>query len=151
MAMVGGYVLAERQRANGDGATNVGSQSESPAPAFTPPGPFCPDQTEITARKLGFSGDLWQVLKIYTDNDSTYWICQDVAGKLFYQSKTGGIDAELVEGRNGLFLKDVRRIGTDTYEVFDQNENRFVITPSLFELTFAKTGKTQRNEARLAG
>jgi hypothetical protein len=159
MAMVGGFLLGERQRdeqrADGGGASPA-SQTESPAPAFTPPGDFCPQETLDTARKVGLDGDLWQVLKIYTDNDSTYWICTDSKGALFYQSKTGGIDAKLVEGDNGLFLPGVRKVGTDTYEVYDQKGNRFVITPSLFELTFAKVEgkpqrKPQRNEARRAG
>nr|WP_221381145.1 hypothetical protein [Actinoplanes polyasparticus] len=160
MAMTGGFVLGERQRdvqrANGGGQISGDQQSPSPSPAFTPPGDFCPEETLDTARKVGLDGDLWQVLKIYTDNDSTYWICTDAKGALYYQGKTGGIDAKLVEGDNGLFLKNVRKVGTDTYEVYDQRGNRFVITPSLFELTFAKVEgkpqrKPQRNAARRAG
>jgi hypothetical protein len=158
--LAGGFVLGERQRdkdrANGGGSPTTDTRTESPAPGFTPPGPFCPDETRATAEKIGLSGELWQILKIYTDNDSTYWICTDAQGTLFYQGKTGGIDAPLVEGKNGLFLQGVRRVGTDTYEVYDQRGNRFMVTPDLFELTFAKVEgkpqrKPQRNQARRTG
>jgi hypothetical protein len=156
MAMTGGFVLGERQRdaqrANGGDQVSGDQQTQSPpSPAFTPPGPFCPRETRDTAEKLRLSGELWQVLKIYTDNGSTYWICTDARGTLYYQGKTGGIDAKLVEGKNGLFLQGVRKVGTDTYEAYDQKGNRFMITPDLFELTFANGDKTQRNNARRAG
>jgi hypothetical protein len=156
MAMTGGFVLGERQRdaqrANGGDQVSGDQQTQSPpTTAFTPPGPFCPRETRDTAAKLRLSGELWQVLKIYTDNGSTYWICTDARGTLYYQGKTGGIDAKLVEGKNGLFLQGVRRVGTDTYEAYDQKGNRFMITPDLFELTFANGDKTQRNNARRAG
>jgi hypothetical protein len=155
LAGTGGFLLHQHQRdqqqADGGGGQPVDQVTESAAPAFQPPGPFCPDEMRDTAAGAGFNSELWQVLKIYTDNDSTYWICQDVAGQLFYQSKTGGIDAPLVEGKNGLFLPNVIRTGDDAYEVEDQKGNRFVVTGDQFELHFADGRKTQRNSARTAG
>lgn len=155
LAVAGGFLLNEHQRgekqADGGGALPADQVTASPSPPFEPPGPFCPEEMRDTAAQVGFSSELWQVLKIYTDNDSTYWICQDVAGTLFYQSKTGGIDAPLVEGKNGLFLPNVIRTGDDAYEVEDQKGNQFVVTRDRFELNFADDRKSQRNSARPAG
>jgi len=154
IAMAGGFVLGERQRNDdrtvGGGTSPADQATESPASVFTPPGPFCPDETRATAGRVGLTSEFWQVLKIYTDS-STYWICQDAKGALVYQSRTGGIGTPLVEGKNGLFLQGVRRIGKDSYEVTDQKGNQFVITPDLFELRFADDRRPQRNKARLAG
>ncbi len=150
----GGFLLSRYQSGNrqvGSGALPSETVTEPTKPPFEPPGPFCPEQTRATARKVGINSDLWQVLKIYTDNDSTYWICTDVNGLFYYQSKTGGIDAPLIEGKNGLFLQNVSRTGDDAYEVVDQKGNRFVITSDEFELHFEASGKVQRNSARTAG
>ncbi|MGK5681298.1 hypothetical protein [Actinoplanes sp. URMC 104] len=156
IAMTGGFVLGERQRdqerASGGGALPSGEPSVSAPPAFRPPGPFCPGFTRRTAEDAGFTSELWLVLKVYAEKtDSTYWICTDRDGELFYQSWTSGgddPDATAPPADNGLFLKGVVRTGKNTYKVVADDKNEFVVSPDSVAVTLAKNKRTQRYDVR---
>ena len=150
IGMTGGFVLGERDRNRADNSDNSGNPQVSSAPVEAPSsdavvdGPLCPDETLKTAAQGGFPSDLHQVFKIVTDNGTTVWICQDGAGSLYYQGKTGG-DSPLVQHTNGLFLTDVTRESDDEYQAIDQKGNRFVVNRDQFEVHFV-TGKEQINK-----
>lgn len=124
IGMTAGFVLGERHRR----LTRVSAETkptpqatESSAPARS--GKLCPDETLATATKHGFSGDLRQVFHIVTDHGNVVWICADPDNQLYYQGKTGGVDAPLVEGENALFLSDVIKHSDDDYEVIAPNDH----------------------------
>jgi hypothetical protein len=126
IGMTAGSVLGERHRRTVRTSTDTPtSSSAAPATgsAAVPSGPLCPDVTRSTASKLGYSGDLRQVFRAVTDNDTVVWICADPDGELYYQGKTGGVDAKLVQGENGLFLAGVIKQGEDEYEVIAPNDH----------------------------
>jgi hypothetical protein len=148
IGMTLGFLLGERQRdqVRTSGEQNSG-QSTDPivAESSAPSAKFCPEETLATAARLKFPSELYQVMKIETDNGTVAWICTDSAGELFYQGKTGGADQPLTEGKNGLFLSGVKQLAPDEFEVLDHRGNRFVITREEFELHFAG-GKVQTNQ-----
>ncbi|MBM2623554.1 hypothetical protein JIG36_49490 [Actinoplanes sp. LDG1-06] len=153
IAMTGGYVLGERQRnddrSSGGGTAPSEASVQSPVPAFTPPGDWCPDETRWTSKRTGGTSELWQVLKIRADNGSTYWICEDRKGLFYYQAFTGKEGDKIIEGDNALFLTGVQHLTDDMYQAVDQRGNRFLISPTQFVLDFADPGKkTQTNEAK---
>jgi len=124
IGMTAGFVLGERHRRLVQAAAETTQPSTeaggSSAPA--PSGKPCPDETLATATSHGYSGDLRQVFHVVTDNGNVVWICADPDNQLFYQGKTGGVDAPLIEGKNGLFLPKVIRQGDDEYEVIAPND-----------------------------
>ena len=137
IGMVGGFVLGERRRA-ADIADDGQQQQQPEASASpTPTGSACPPETSATAARLGFPAELRQVFKVETENGTTAWICQDADGALYYQGKTGGRDAPLVEGENGLFLPDVEARGTDHYAVVADNGSKIEVDRRTLEVTFA--------------
>jgi hypothetical protein len=69
-------------------------------------GLHCPTHTQDLAASAGASGELVEVLYIRTAR-AQVWICRDPAGTLFYQGSRAGVDNDMVEGRNALFLTDV--------------------------------------------
>ena len=147
MGMIGGYVLGERHRdrLRAQEAGQIQDPEPDPVPSSDlPSGPLCPTATQDTAARLGFPTPLTQRLKIETDNESTAWICEDPNGKLYYQGKTGGLEADLVETKNGLFLSDVIADG-DEYQATAANGARFVVTRERLEVHLA-SGKTQINK-----
>jgi len=148
IGMIGGYVLGERHRDRLRAQEASQTQNSAPDPAATtsagPSGPLCPAPTQETAARLGFPTPLSQVLKIETDNGSTAWICRDPNGKLYYQGKTGGLEADLVERINGLFLSDVVADGNE-YQATATDGARFVVSRERLVVHFA-TGKTQTNK-----
>jgi hypothetical protein len=149
IGMAGGYVLGERHRQNARAAQQPSQQQTAPvissSPASGPNGTSCPDQAAQTAAELHLPSELSQVLKIYTDNGTTVWICQDPGGALYYQSKTGGADAPLVQGQNGLFLNKVKKTGTDQYEAVAHNGNLFEVSRQQLQVRFVDGRKPQTN------
>ncbi len=156
IAMTVGYVLSERQRgvdrSSGGGSVNSPTPADSPAPGFTPPGPFCPQFTREQAEKGGFSSELWQLLKVKAEGGSTtWWICTDARKQLFYQSQTGNFAGDPVQNETGLFLPDVSEIGKGSYEVTAPDGNVFRVSSRRFELIFADASKKrQYNDVRPA-
>jgi hypothetical protein len=137
-----GFMLGERHRNDGDGGTPretgttqvVAGESSSAASS----GPPCPDQAIEFAAQNQLPTDLHQIFKVITNRGTTVWICQDGAGSLYFQSKTGGVDKPLVQGRNGLFLSQVSRVGDDEYEaVATVDGNRFEVSRRQFIVHFA--------------
>ena len=130
IGMTAGFVLGERHRRLDRVAAESGQTpevTESSAPVRT--GKLCPDETVATATKHGYPGDLRQVFHIVTDHDNVVWICADPDNQLYYQGKTGGVDAPIVEGKNALFLSGVIKHSEDDYEVIAPNDhNRIEIT-----------------------
>ncbi|WP_250009463.1 hypothetical protein [Actinoplanes sp. M2I2] len=154
MAMVGGFLLGERQReqdrASRGGTEPVDQPAEAATPGFTPPGPFCPEAARRQSEDSGHTSELWQVLKVYADRtNSTWWICTDAQGNLFYQSWTN-VGKPLVQGKNGLFLPNVERTGKkDSYRVEAPDGNVFAISSTQFSLTYARKGvEPQRDDVR---
>ena len=131
IGMSAGLVLGSRheepQRAN-DQTPYIPSE-----PTDSPGGVACPPQMHATAKNLGYTQPLTQVLKVRaTKSDTEVWICSNDSGKLFYQANSGGED-NWVEGRTALFLDNVRPDG-DGYlatatdgNTFNVNNERLVV------------------------
>lgn len=137
IGMTAGFVLGERRNnaaAAGPANNNVvNPQPDSTALVPSPgSGKSCPPETIEKAREIGLSTDLRQVMKIQTTSGTTVWICADGEGALFYQGKTGGLEAPLEQGRNGLLLPGVTQVGSNHYEVRDLKGNHFTITDTRF-------------------
>jgi hypothetical protein len=155
IGMTAGFMLGERHRNEAQvqettPPTEI-TTTTSPTPSLLPTDGACPDEAEQTAVKLGFPSDLRQVFKVITDNGTTVWICQDPQGSLYYQSKTGGVDAPLRQGKNGLFLSSVVRRNPDEYEAMAAEGNRFVVSRERLEVHFTdgradQTYKVVRSE-----
>jgi hypothetical protein len=134
--MTAGFMLGERHRqtvrAASEQTPDPGPVSPpSSAPTVAPTGPLCPPQAQQTAREtVPSAGDLYQIFKLETQNGTTVWICQDGAGDLYYQGKTGGLDAPLIQKKNGLFLPDVAETASGRYEVTAPNGNHLVVDKS---------------------
>ena len=125
IGMTAGFVLGERHRKLVRAAAETSQQTpevtDSSAPA--PDGKLCPAETRSTAATLGLPDDLREVFHVVTDHDNVVWICADSDNQLYYQGKTGGVDAPLIEGKNGLFLSKVIKNGADDYEVIAPNDH----------------------------
>lgn len=141
IGLAGGFVLGERHRdekAEAAGRT-AGQQPSLPGatPAVSLPSESCPEETREFAVAQGFAFDLRQVLRIETDNGTVVWICEDPQQRLFYQGKTGGPDAKLVQNKNGLFLPDVtERAGG--YVAVAHNGNQFLVDRDRLEIRYTK-------------
>jgi hypothetical protein len=137
-----GFMLGERHRSDNRGA-GPEETTETKGVAITstssvPSGPLCPQEAIRTAESLHLRADLRQIFKIITDKGTTVWICQDGAGSLYFQSKTGGVDVELVQGQNGLFLDDVSLIREDDYKaVAARDQNTFEVNRQRLVVHFA--------------
>jgi hypothetical protein len=145
IGMTGGFVLGERHRnqvAAGQGDSPGSTPAESQTSAYEPKS--CPPEAIEFAREQKLPSDLTQIFKVVTVNGTTVWICQDGAGSLYYQSKTGGVDATLIQGQNGLFLTDVVRDGANEYHATAADGAVFRIDTRRLQVRF-KTGKTQVN------
>jgi hypothetical protein len=143
IGMTAGFLLGERSRAQGPTGPQDQQQQQpvrtyqsSPSPNFTTAGALCPPETRRAAGELGLSTDLRQVFKIQTNNGTTVWICGDPDGGLYYQSKTGGLDADLVQKKNGLFLEHVREQGGHYYRAVAANGNEFLVDKNHLEVRF---------------
>jgi len=161
IGMTAGFMLGEWHRdqaragvttgpTNTDTNTDTNTGTSSPTPSLLPTDGGCPDEADQMAVSLGFPGDLRQVLKIITDKGTTVWICQDPQGALYYQSKTGGADAPLRQGKNALFLSSVVRLDTDEYEARAAEGNRFVVSRKTLEVHFANGAPTQVDKVESA-
>jgi hypothetical protein len=142
IGMTGGFVLGERHRerlrAQEPRQTSPARVDRATPSASPESRPLCPQVTRDTAKSLGFPAELRQVLKIVTEKGTTVWICQDPAGSLYYQGKTGGVDAPLVQKTNGLFLSDVHRNEDREQYVADAPDgNQILVTPEHLEVRFA--------------
>jgi len=147
IGMTAGFVLGERRRSE---ASTEQPQVQTPTttsgavPTATDGGKLCPELTLRTAKRLGYSANLRQVMMIQTVNGTTVWICQDDTGGYFYQGKTGGVDAPLVEGGNGLFLADVRHSeDREEYVGIAANGNRFTVNREQLAVYIAKKNRTE--------
>jgi hypothetical protein len=154
IGMTAGFLLGERHRQQ---VRTAAEQSPDPgadpvsssAPGPTPSGARCPLEAEQTAtRQQSKIIDLYEVLQVHTDNQATVWICRDADDRLYYQSKTGGLDAPLVEGENGLFLPGVVELGSGQFQAIADDGNRFVVDRSALVIHFAKTGKTESHKVQ---
>jgi hypothetical protein len=136
-----GFMLGERHR--GDGSTpsagrTTSTQGYTQPSSAAPTGPPCPDEAIQFAASQRLPTDLRQIFKIVTNEGSTVWICEDGAGALYFQSKTGGVDLPLKQGKNGLFLDGVTRVGDDEYKVTARTDgNRFEINRQHLVVHFA--------------
>jgi hypothetical protein len=162
IGMTAGFVLGERHQDRlqaGDSGTTetqvtVPASTEEPntgeantgEPNTAKPGRSCPQESIETAGELGLRTDLRQVTRIVTDNGTTVWICQDGAGALYYQSKTGGVDADLVQKENGLFLSRVEQRGDGDYRATASNGTEFLVSREQLEVRFADGRPSQVNE-----
>jgi hypothetical protein len=124
IGMTAGFLLGERHRRMTRAAAETQQTPEATdSAAPVPTGKPCPDEALATATRLGLSADLREVFHVVTDHDNVVWICADPDNRLYYQGKTGGVDAPLVEGDNGLFLSGVIKQGADEYEVIAPNDH----------------------------
>jgi hypothetical protein len=157
IGMTAGFMMGEWHRDQAQAGetttpanTDTNTGASSPTASLLPTDGGCPDEADQMAVSLGFPGDLRQVLKIITDKGTTVWICQDPEGALYYQSKTGGANAPLRQGKNALFLSSVVRLNTDEYEAMAAEGNRFVVSRKTLEVHFANGTPTQVDKVESA-
>jgi hypothetical protein len=161
IGMTAGFVLGERHQDRlqaGDSGTDTQvtvpastgepntEEANTGEPNTAKPGRSCPQESIETAGELGLRTDLRQVTRIVTDNGTTVWICQDGAGALYYQSKTGGVDADLVQKENGLFLSRVEQRGDGDYRATASNGTEFLVSREQLEVHFADGRPSQVNK-----
>lgn len=143
-----GFMLGERHRK--DGATPQETSTTGPAgepSSAAPSEPACPDEAIQFAADNQLPTDLRQIFKIITVRGTTVWICRDGAGSLYFQSKTGGVDKPLVQGKNALFLSTVSQVGEDEYvAVATVDGNRFEVNRQQLVVHFA-SGKADDVQA----
>jgi hypothetical protein len=145
IGMTAGYALGERHRRDNQASGSTPASSgtfSSPTPDPAPTGPPCPPEASEIAAKLGLPTQLTQVFKIETDKGTTVWICEDPDRNLYYQSKTGGLDGKLVQGKNGLFLTEVTQQSDADYEARATNGNVIEVNSRTLQVRFT-TGKVQ--------
>ncbi|MFC3737095.1 hypothetical protein [Paractinoplanes deccanensis] len=146
--MTTGFVLGERQRRDDARQREQQQQQQqqdqqpqesgSAAPVVAPED-LCPQETLAKARQLGiaFADQLREVHRYVTNRGTVIWICADPGDRLFYQAKTRGEDAPLVQGDNGLLLVDVVETGEDAYEATSPTDgNKFFISRKQFRIEF---------------
>ncbi|GIF00366.1 hypothetical protein Ari01nite_78300 [Paractinoplanes rishiriensis] len=164
IGMTAGFVLGERHRERlrsddfqvstptpaADPKTTDPTTDPTTGPTTGPPtraaGRSCPPESIETAAELGLRTDLNQIMRIVTEEGTVVWICEDGAGALYYQGKTGGRDAPLVQKKNGLFLTKVERQGEQEYEAVAENGNRIVVTGERLEVHFANGAPSEISE-----
>ncbi|GAA2516259.1 hypothetical protein [Winogradskya humida] len=130
------YDRASQQSPADQGGVPDGGGPTENAPA----GIECPPEMQATARRLGFTGTLTQILRVRADETGTsVWICQDPAGSLYYQANKGGQDAKWIEGETALFLSDVSQDG-DTYTATAKDGATFVVNDEELRVR-TKTGQ----------
>jgi hypothetical protein len=142
IAMTAGFLLGERHRRQ-VAAANETPQQASPTADPGPVGPLCPAETRATAARLGHPSDLRQVFRVVTNRGNVVWICADPSGALYYQGKTGGVDAKLVEGKNALFLARVIKQDIDAYEVIAPNDHNRIEVNAQQLIIHRTDGNTQ--------
>lgn len=155
IGMTSGFVLGERRQDQERASLQQPQQTKATTtPPITRPapttavtsGPFCPPETRELAAKLGWPGkELRQVFKVQTNNGTTVWICGDRSGRLYYQSKTGGLESELKQNENGLFLTDVQVLGENDYQAIASDGTEFLVDDKRLEVRH-KDGNVERNE-----
>ncbi|GAA2887116.1 hypothetical protein Acy02nite_24580 [Actinoplanes cyaneus] len=143
LAMIGGYLLNQRQKDSASGSESGSSSSATTPSTDVSSGPpllategTCTWHTQEMARDVGAVGTLSQVLRITTDRGSAVWICQDEVGNLYYHANKGGADAKWVEGQTALFLSGVERQPNGSFQVtarwdgttFNVNSDRLQVT-----------------------
>jgi hypothetical protein len=107
IAMSGGWALGSRHQT--PDTPDDSALNQVPTPIST--GTMCPQQIRDTASRLGLDDELTQVLKVRANRTGTLvWICRNTAGRLYYQSLTGGDESDWEEGRNALFLGDTGNV-----------------------------------------
>ncbi len=149
----GGFALGTEHRRDRDSQATAPQSpqtpdtnpvSDQPAPA----GPSCPDQMLATARRLGITGQLSEVLQVRTeDTGLVVWICQDPAAKLYYQANRGGVDGQWVEGETALFLSDVEKSG-DSYIATANDGATFTVSTTELHIV-KKNGKVEDHPVRV--
>jgi hypothetical protein len=110
-----GYVLGTQAKAdaNRPGQVRVSqSTAKTTPPART--GKPCPGITERAAKDVGSPGDLRQRLYIKTDT-AEVWICEDRAGKLWYQGHRLAGPFQQATGNDSLFLTTVNLNSDGSY------------------------------------
>jgi hypothetical protein len=133
-----GFMLGERHRDDGgtpSAGRTTGTQGYTQPSSAEPTRLACPKEAIQFAAENQLPTDLTQIFKIITTKGTTVWICQDGAGSLYFQSKTGGVDKPLVQGKNALFLSTVSQVGENEYEAvatvdgnrFDVNRRQLVV------------------------
>ncbi|SNY31115.1 hypothetical protein SAMN05421748_103507 [Paractinoplanes atraurantiacus] len=151
IGMTTGFVLGEKQRRDEarEQEQQQQQQNQQPQESVSPPAPaiaaedLCPSETLAKARSLGFSDQLRRLHRYVTDRGTVVWICQDPGGRLFYQSKTGGEQKQLVQGVNGLLLTDAVETGENAYEATAANGNQFFISRKQLKIEFVDGRKDQ--------
>ncbi|MEU7906633.1 hypothetical protein [Actinoplanes sp. NPDC049118] len=112
---------------------------DDPTATYVPTEPVvssvrCPPEMHVTARKLGYSATLNQVLKVRAaDTGTTVWICSDEGGRLFYQANRGGYEKKWIEGETALFLANVVK-DDDGYHATADDGNTFSVNDQRLEI-----------------
>jgi hypothetical protein len=135
LAIIGisaGFALGSQHQPVPDDAAvpNPVPSEATPPPPTIASGPECPEKMQETSRRLGFSDQLTQVLRVRTtDTGLVVWICQDRDAKLFYQANRNGEEGRWVESETALFLDNVEQSG-DTFVATAKDGATFTVDRS---------------------
>lgn len=130
----------------------IGGPSASAPSSQDPTGPAakaCPDATVAAAQAAGGVGAITQVRYVRTKS-ADVWICNDTAGRLFYQGHVGATNRDFDDASNGqntLFLTNV--VANDnTYVATNTGGSGSVTTYSVSKnkLVVVRDGETIVNE-----
>jgi hypothetical protein len=142
IGMSAGLVLGDRHET----PQRTGDQtSYVPADQATSP-VACPEKMHETARRVGFSLPMTQLLKVRAPASGlTVWICTNQAGKLFYQANRSDDEENWIEGETALFLPDVVK-QDDGYFARAADGNTFFVNDQRLEVVRKGKSKTTKVE-----
>ena len=156
LAVVGaafGYVLGTQAKAddNRRGQGRV-TQSTGKTTPTARTGKACPSITERAARDQGSPGDLRQRLYIKTD-ESEVWICEDRAGKLWYQGHRLSGPFQQATGSDSLFLTTVNLKSDGGYlavNVTERGTTDYVVYRDRLIIAGRENGRSETQPVRQA-
>jgi hypothetical protein len=166
LAMIGGsagYLLGRQRqhrlaaaRSSTPGTPGTpDARDDSPTPAAPSASPSADPKRCLayTEQRAGVS-PLIEVLYLRTIRGSSVWICQDQAGRLYYQGYTGAPGGAPTDGQDALFSDDVHREGADGYAAtYTDSKNEITeyhVTPARLVIKFKNFASPQPDQTEKA-
>jgi hypothetical protein len=151
LAAVIGWQLGLRSQGSGDDSPITINNNNNTTPPTTGPAlPPCLQVTQDAAHTAGAAaGQVSRVLYINTGR-AEVWICQDTAGKFYYQGHQGDLNDRSFPAisDSSIFLTDVVQQGDGyvaTNKTSDGSTTTYTVTPT--RLVVVTNGKTRVDEA----